>query len=216
MDSDHAAGNIKHMDWDIGPPSPRYDEDRDHVVVLRGVSWEQYEEICDARDKRPRMAFLDGALELMTTSKRHELAKTLIARLLEMFAVECDVALTGAGETTWRNKRRKAAAEADECYFIGPHEDRPPDLALEVVFTSGGVDKLEIYRRLGVREVWFWIDGRFWLYALADGKYQEVRSSRVLPRFDLDEIARILLTIDDDDDQTSIVRAYRDALRTRQ
>ncbi len=184
-------------------------------MVLRGVSWEQYEEICDARDKRPRMAFLDGALELMTTSMRHELAKKLIARLLETYAVECTVALTGAGATTWRNKQRKAAVEADECYFIGPERERP-DLALEVVFTSGGVDKLEIYRRLRVREVWFWIEGRFWLYALVDGKYQEVRTSRVLPHLDLDEIARILVTTDDEEDQTAVVRAYRDALRRRQ
>ena len=213
MDSDHAAGNITDMDHGVGPPSPRYDDDRDHVVVVRGVSWEQYEAICEARDKRPRLAFLDGELELMTTSMRHELAKKLIARLLEVYALERRVALTGAGETTWRNKRRKAAAEADECYFIGKGRKRPPDLALEVVFTSGGVDKLEIYRRLRVREVWFWIDGRFWLYALVDGNYEEIRESRILPDFDLDAIARILLTTDDDDDQTEIVRAYRDALQ---
>jgi Uma2 family endonuclease len=212
MDSDHAAGTI--VDMDVHPPSPRYEEDRDQVVVLRGVTWEQYEAICDARDKRPRLAYLDGALEVMTTSMRHELAKTLIARLLEMYAVECDVALTGAGETTWRNKQRKAAAEADECYFLGKGRERP-DLALEVVFTSGGIDKLEVYRRLRVREVWFWIDGRFWLYALVDGTYEEVRASRILPDFDLDAIARILLTSDDDEDQTEIVRANRDALRAR-
>lgn len=216
MDNSHAAGTIENMDRDAGPPSPRYVEDRDHVVVLRGVSWEHYEAFCGARDKRPRLAFLDGELELMTTSMRHELAKKLLARLLEVYALECHVALTGAGETTWRNKRRKAAAEADECYFIGKGRKRPPDLALEVVFTSGGIDKLEIYRRLRVREVWFWIDGRFWLYALVDGKYQEVRASQVLPAFDLEEIARIVMSTDDDDDQTDIVRAYRDSLRARQ
>ena len=213
MDSDHAAGNITTMA--SHPPPPRYAEEHDQVIVLPNVSWEQYEAICDARDKRPRLAYLDGALELMTTSMRHELAKKLIARLLEMYALEHRVPLTGVGGTTWRNKRRKAAAEADECYFIGKGRKRPPDLAIEVVFKSGGIDKLEIYRRLRVREVWFWIDGRFWLYALVDEVYVEVRASTILPGFDLDEIARILLTSDDDDDQTEIVGAYRDALRRR-
>ena len=30
-----------------------------------------------------------------------------------------------------------------------------PELAIEVVYTSGGIDILKIYRRLGVKEVWF-------------------------------------------------------------
>ncbi|MEG4506483.1 Uma2 family endonuclease [Microcoleus sp. F6_B4] len=34
-----------------------------------------------------------------------------------------------------------------------------PDLAIEVVFTSGGIDKLQLYKRLGIPEVWFWEDG---------------------------------------------------------
>lgn len=215
MDSSHAAGTIEDMDRDARPPPPRYEQDLDQVVVLRGVSWEQYEELCNAGDQRPRLAFLDGALELMTTSLRHELAKKLIGRLLEIYAVESNVALTGAGQTTWRNKQRKAAAEADECYFIGSGRTRP-DLAIEVVFTSGGVNKLEIYRRLGVGEVWFWVDSRFWLYALVDGKFEETRASRILPGIDLDVIARIVVSTSDDDDQTAIVRAYRDALGSRQ
>lgn len=199
----------------VGPPPPRWEDDRDHVVVLRGVAWAHYGALLRARDTgRPKLAYLDGALELVTTSLRHELAKTLIARLLEAFAEETDVQLNGAGETTFRRKAKQAGLEPDECYFIGKIRTTP-DLAIEVVMTSGGVDKLEIYRRLGVREVWFWIDGRFWAYGLAGRSYEELRASRVLPGFDLDEIARIVLTAEDDD-QTAAVRAYRDALRRRQ
>jgi hypothetical protein len=29
-----------------------------------------------------------------------------------------------------------------------------------VIWTSGGIDKLEVYRRLRVREVWIWKSGR--------------------------------------------------------
>ena len=151
----------------------------------------------------------------MTTSRRHELAKTLIARLLEMFAVECGVELNGAGETTFRKRAKEAGLDADECYFLDSHADKPaPDLALEVVHTSGGVEKLEIYRRLGVGEVWFWIDGHFWVYGLAEARDVELRASQLVPGFDLDEIARIVVT-SMDAGQTATVREYRERLQRR-
>ena len=41
-----------------------------------------------------------------------------------------------------------------------------PDLAIEVVITSGGLRKLAAYHRLGVREVWFWIREALQIYEL--------------------------------------------------
>jgi len=212
VDSDHAAGTIKHM---VGPPLPRdRDDTRDHVVVLRNITWEQYVALSDAREKsRPKLTYLDGVLEVVTKGLVHETAKSLLARLLEMYAVECDVELTGAGETTWQNKEKRAGLEADECYFLDDNREYP-DLATEVVVTSGGVDKLEVYRRLGVREVWFWIKNRFWLYYLVDDQYERIRASRVVPEFDFDDVADIMQATDGN--HTSAVRAYRDALRARQ
>lgn len=213
MDSEHVAGIIEHMDF-RAPPDPQHEEDRDHVVVLRGVSWNQYEALLRAREKNtPKLAYLDGVLELVTKSIRHELGKTLIARLLEAYAEEAVIELIGAGETTFRKKAKRAGLEPDECYFVDKIR-KAPHIALEVVLASGGVDKLEIYRRLEVGEVWFWIDGRFWLYTLVAGKYQQIRKSRVLPDFDFEEIAQIVLT-SADEKQTSTVRAYRRALQRR-
>jgi Uma2 family endonuclease len=36
-----------------------------------------------------------------------------------------------------------------------------PDLVIEVVFTSGGIKKLNLYPSLNIPEVWFWQDGVF-------------------------------------------------------
>ncbi len=52
------------------------------------------------------------------------------------------------------------------------HAGRPlgreaPDLAIEVIWTSGGIDKLESYRGLGVGEVWFWREGRMEVFVEA-------------------------------------------------
>lgn len=39
-----------------------------------------------------------------------------------------------------------------------------PDLAIEVIITSSGIDRLDLYQGLGVREVWFWQAG--WAHAI--------------------------------------------------
>lgn len=207
MDSSHAAGTIKSM---VGPPLPRTDDrTRDHVVVLRNITWEQYVALSDASvDSGPKLTYLDGVLEVMTKGPVHEGTKKFIARLLEMYAVECHVELIGLGETTWRDKAKSVGLEADECYFLDRQGDYP-DLAIEVVITRGGINKLEAYQRLGVREVWFWIDDRFWLYELVDGEYRKIRESRIVAGFDFDEVAQIVLR---GEFTTAAVRDYRDSL----
>jgi len=86
-----------------------------------------------------------------------------------------------------------------------------PDIAIEVIFSRGGIDKLEVYRGLDVPEVWFWEDGHLAVFQLGTGAYRAARRSRFLPDLDLEQ----LLSFVRPDDQTEAVRAYRDALRAR-
>ncbi|MEZ2249090.1 Uma2 family endonuclease [Microcoleus sp.] len=55
-----------------------------------------------------------------------------------------------------------------------------PDLVIEVILTSGGLDKLEFYKRIGVREVWFWQDRLITIYHLR-AEYEKVSHSLLLP-----------------------------------
>jgi len=72
---------------------------------------------------------------------------------------ETGIQLEGVGSWTLKSSREERGAEPDEGYtvgrVVGDDEDDGdcPDIAIEVVWTAGGLDKLEIYRRLGVREV---------------------------------------------------------------
>jgi Uma2 family endonuclease len=63
---------------------------------------------------------------------------------------------------------------------------------VEVVWTSGGLDKLEIYRRIGVPEVWFWIQGTISVHRLVDDAYTKVETSALVPGLDLKLLARLL------------------------
>lgn len=184
----------------------------DDVVVLDGASWDDFQRLVEVRGERtvPRFAFLDGRLELMSPSPEHEGVKSMVGRLVEAWCLARDVDVTPYGSWLLQSKARKLGLEPDECYVLGDHDAIPaaPDLAIEVVRTHGGVDKLAIYRGLGVREVWFWRRGRFTVHVLGDDGYREVPASEALPGLDLD----LLLRFVDVRPMTRAVREYRVAL----
>ncbi|WP_017712510.1 Uma2 family endonuclease [Prochlorothrix hollandica] len=183
------------------------------TITLHGVTWEQYDTLVELFiDQFPalRMTYLEGTLEIMTTSPEHERIKTIIGRLIEAFAEEFDLDLNGYGAATFRKQIAERALEPDECYCFGPFQD-VPDIAVEVVITSGTLKKLQVYQGLGVQEVWFWQQGNFEIYALLDGDrgYEAQPSSPLLPNLDFALLAQFV----DNPQQTQAVKAYRRALQ---
>jgi Uma2 family endonuclease len=187
----------------------------DQIVVLRNIPWVQYDGLCKAREDSSgaRMAYLDGTLEIISPARKHEYEKTLIARLIETYGEESGLSLNGFGSETFRQKAKDAGVEPDECYCVGPAKQFP-DIAIEVIHKSSNIDKLEIYRRLGVTEVWFWRKGQFAIYRLVSQKYESSECSEVLSGLDLGELAKIVVATDESH-QTEAVRAYRRTLRRR-
>jgi Uma2 family endonuclease len=189
-------------------------ETADQRIVMSMISWDAFQRMLEIRGERsrPRMVYLDGALELMTTSKDHEDIKKTIAMLLEAFMLETGMTFNGYGEWTMQKPEEETAIEADECYAIGSDQTRQwPDLAIEVVWTHGGLDKLEAYRRIGVREVWYWINGVIEVHVLGAKRYRRQATSKVVPGIDLVELASFLETRP----HSAAVRAYTKALRAR-
>lgn len=70
-----------------------------------------------------------------------------------------------------------------------------PDLVIEVIFTSGGINKLELYQRIGVPEVWFWEDGLLKLYRWRD-RYEQIERSELLPDLDISLLSQYTLSAD--------------------
>lgn len=188
----------------------------DQRVFLHAVPWSEYERLLEVRGEAsvPRMNYLAGELELMTPSIHHETLKTRLARLLEAWAEEAGIELVGLGSWTVKDEARERGAEADECYVLGTFgtEEEPdrPDLAIEVVWTSGGLDKLELWRELGVPEVWIWRHAALSLHALRGDRYEVIEASELLPGLDLELLMRFL---EEPAGQTAAVRVYRAALR---
>ena len=177
---------------DVGPVPPGlYVPMADERVILHGIGWSGYQTLLALRGERsrPRLAYLDGAVEIMTTSRDHERIKKYIGSLLEAYLYELDVPFCSYGSYT-QQAPEEAGAEADDCYQLGTDQrERPPGVVIEVVWTRGGLNKLEIYRRLGVREVWFWIDGAITAQVLVDDRWETRERSACLPDVDLALIA---------------------------
>jgi Uma2 family endonuclease len=186
----------------------------DMIVVLRGATWADYQRALEMRGEvsSPRLAFLEGDLEIMTPSGQHRGLKFNIGRLVETWCAENELEFSGYGSWTLERKEDARGIEPDECYVFGNvSEPERPDLAIEVVWTSGGINKLNIYQKLGVREVWFWRRGQLTAHVLRGEAFAEVSESEVLAGIDLAELASYL----DRPTASQAIREYRAALQAR-
>ncbi|TDI44700.1 MAG: Uma2 family endonuclease [Acidobacteria bacterium] len=183
----------------------------DQRVVTYGVSWSHYETQLALRGERsiPRVAYLEGVLELMSPSRDHERIKSYIGRLIEAYALERNIDLSPYGAWTLKSEPTQSGLEPDECYLIGDQNKDIPDLAIEVVWTSGGIGKLEIYRRLGLGEVWIWKNAHIDVHVLREQQYHRAETSHLFPDLDLELLCSML----DRPTALQAVKAFRNALR---
>ncbi|MEG4346629.1 Uma2 family endonuclease [Microcoleus sp. A003_D6] len=169
-------------------PEERYITDR--------VNWEQYETLLNQIGDAPgyRVTYLDGILEIILPSRHHENRKKSIGNLLFIYFLEADIEYFPFGSTTLRQEEKSGGTEPDEAYCIGTDKEFP-DLVIEVIVTSGSINKLELYRRLKVPEVWFWRNDRFSIYHLREEipvefvsncGYELITNSELLPELDIE------------------------------
>ncbi|NJM61813.1 MAG: Uma2 family endonuclease [Oscillatoriales cyanobacterium RU_3_3] len=158
-------------------------------AFLSNVTWETLEKLdADLEGTGARLTYLDGCLEIMAPlSDAHEEPKKTLGQLLELYMRTKKIRFYARGGTTIGMKALGGRKEPDESYCLETRKPIP-DLAIEITVTSGGIDVLEIYRRVGVREVWFWEDGVISVYCLRPTGYELVSKSELLPELDLRSI----------------------------
>jgi Uma2 family endonuclease len=169
----------------------------EHRILLPNASWGTYERLLAEREERrsPRFFYDRGGLEIVSPSTEHDGVSRVIAALIELLAEEADADVFNAGSTTFKREDLSRGFEPDECFYFGGNAGRvrelvagkgnleldsgdpAPDLVVEVDITSPSLDKLPIYSRLGVTEVWRHDGERLVVLGLADGvgESEEVR-----------------------------------------
>lgn len=179
----------------------------DQRAYLNFIDWKHFQKFLKARadSSASRITYNAGRLEIMSPSWNHELIKKNLARLLEAWSVESAIPLNGYGSWLLEHEPSEAALEPDECYLLGPRAGRSqPDLAIEVKWTKGGIEKLPLYARLGVKEVWVWDKGLIVPWLLRGATHIRATRSALLPTIDLKLLAHHSLT----EDQPKSIAAF--------
>src|SRR5207244_9750559 len=94
-------------------------------VVFCGISWRSYlafdKQLGDDRPG-PRLYYLDGELEIMSTSEEHERIKTWLGDILAIYFEEIGIEVMRRGQATMQAEMKAAGAEPDECWCLGGEE----------------------------------------------------------------------------------------------
>lgn len=178
-------------------------------ILINSLTWTQFKTVEQLID-RPgvRLSFLDEVLEIRTMpGKEHETLKKRIAALLEIYLEQLGIDFTPTGSMTLESESGQVKREADESYELGPNREYP-DLVIEVVVTSGGINKLEAYKRLNIPEVWFWVNHRLSIHTLEHGEYITVSQSQLLPNLDINFLQQCITL----ENHSQALRQFRSGL----
>ena len=187
--------------------------------LLDQVTWETYEALYHALCDRPalRMNYDGETLELMTVSPIHDYVKRMLGRLVEALTFELNIPIRCGGSMTFRRPDVARGLEPDDCFWIssehlvrGKREfdftvDPPPDLAIEVEITRSLVDRIAIYAKLQVPELWRFDGQSLRAFRLADqGEYKPNDCSLAFPFLPLQELVAYLRPDEQTDDTTRL------------
>ncbi|MCA2696445.1 MAG: Uma2 family endonuclease [Microcystis sp. M040S2] len=162
-------------------------------ILISDLTWREFKAV-EQLIERPglRLSFLDGVLEIRKMpGKKHETIKERIGALLEIYLEFLGLDFTPTGSVTLENEFEKVKKEGDKSYELGANR-KHPDLVIEVVVGSGGINKLEAYKRLQIPEVWFWMNDELLFYSLGNDGHEAVSKSPLLPSLDVGLLMRCI------------------------
>ncbi len=176
-------------------------------LLLYGITWQQFKELEKTFNSIAgvRLIYLDGVLQIMILGIEHEETKCILGTLLEAYMRAKNIRFYMRGSATLGNKKITGQKEPDESYTINSKKDIP-DLIIEIIVTSGGVNVLEIYKRIGIPEVWFWEDELLTIYSFQEDSYQKVEKSVLLPNLDLNLLTKYITYHDQYDAVTEFLK----------
>ncbi len=151
---------------------------QDQTLSLAGMTWTDYEKFNAEEYLGYRVSYFNGVITLVSPSLNHERIAQTITILVCAYCRKFHLPYFPMGSTRLSNKPF-AAKEPDVSFAFNTDKDLP-DLAIEVIFSSGSIDDLNKYHALGVKEVWFWKNQKITFYQLQTQGYIEITHSQLL------------------------------------
>ncbi|MBC7971115.1 MAG: Uma2 family endonuclease [Verrucomicrobia bacterium] len=175
-------------------------------VILQNISWQCFEYLLQelGENRAARLAYDRGVLEIMSPFMPHEHVKRLIERFVDTLCDDLDLPIRSAGSLTCKRKDLERGIEPDSGFYIQTEplirhlehidlaQDPPPDLMLEVDFSSSSLNKEPIYLALGVPEVWRYAKGELTIKQLRQRRYVQLDHSPTFANLPLTEIPQFL------------------------
>ena len=213
---------------DVTPPPPG--GWREEFIRLRGVPGWVYLALLETEgNEHAYFAYSDGVLEIeVPNGFPHENVSELLKLMVGFFVVERNIEFRPTGSADLVLRGLPHGLRGDSSYYVrsvaaiaGRGEidldggDPPPDLALEVVFSSPLNGKEAIYAALGVGELWVWRNDALTVRTLTDGAYAPAGDSPNLPGFPF-ALAADLIARRDELGQTEALRRFRETISSEE
>lgn len=170
-------------------------------VIFPHQTWEDYQRLLDLRQEKtlPKLYFNSKTQQIRLMSplpshgKRIDLLRDLVKSLLRRQGKdwECFDPIT-------LKIPNQAGLEPDTCFYIENRQailgkdkidltiDPPPDLAIEVDFTS--ITDVEAYELLKIPELWIYRQESLNIYLLQDNNYKNSEKSNLFPDINIKKI----------------------------
>lgn len=194
-------------------------------LLIHAVDWSEFERILAelGENRSTRIAYSDNVLEIRMPLPQHEREKSLLGDVVKILLDELGLDCECFGSATFKRQEMNVGLEPDDCFYIQNHQavrgrgrfdlaiDPPPDLAIEVDVTSK--TQTDVYRRLGVPELWVDADGALKIYVLQSGQYASVAVSPTFPALPVLELVKTVLAESLTIGRSPALRALRQQVR---
>jgi Uma2 family endonuclease len=202
---------------------------RGRAVVIPNVPWEMYEELLKVFEEKRglRLTYDSEVLEIMVPSLDHDFGDRFLATLVPILTEELGLPIRPGGSTTMRKKKHLKGIEADDIFWIASAPQLagvraldlavhpPPDLAIEVDVSRSSMNRLKVYARLGVPEVWRLDGDTLTFHVLAGKSYQTATHSRSFPLVTPNDLVPFVRQARAAGDLTPVYRAFRAWVKQR-
>ncbi len=162
----------------------------DQILIVAGMTWTDYEKFDAIEYLGYRVSYLKGVITIVSPSSNHETIAEVINYLVVAYCRQYNLLYFPMRSTTL--KKPPLAGKEPDVSFAFQTKKSLPDLAIEVVYSSGGILDLEKYKYLGVKEVWFWQNNQIKFYKLRDSDYVELQMSDCLSKLSPDFLVRFV------------------------
>jgi Uma2 family endonuclease len=193
-------------------------------IILHSQTWQDWENILEelSEDRHTRIAYYQGALEIMSPLSRHERPHRLIGYIVTAILDAQGRDWEDFGSTTFYRKDR-AGVEPDTCFYVTNADlvrdcmaridvdiYPPPDLAIESDATSKSF--LSAYEAIAVPELWMYGNDRLSIFLLKNGKYIESDDSLLLPDLEIKTLIPQLVKQGMASGASAMLREFRQSL----